>query len=61
MSTAKQWLGKHVPTTTEKLLEAVISMWSVLRLYSKDQENQVSQKYERLKLGGGQAYGRSSD
>jgi hypothetical protein len=37
-------------------IEAVLSMWSVWRLY-----NDVYRITQRLKLGGGQAYDRSSD
>jgi hypothetical protein len=48
MSTARQWLGKHAPMaadahTTIELLEAVFSMWSVLRLYDKEQRGVSSQ------------------
>jgi hypothetical protein len=59
--------GKHVNniranarqppiTITEKGLEAVFSVGSAPRLYSED-----PRPAERLKLGGGQAYDRSSD
>jgi hypothetical protein len=45
MFIARQWLGKHVPAVTdiyamiEKLLEAVFSVWFMLRLYNKDQQS----------------------
>jgi hypothetical protein len=28
--TARQWLGEHIPATTEVLLEAMFPMWFVL-------------------------------
>jgi hypothetical protein len=39
----KQWHGKHISAamnqhTTEELLEAVLSVWSVPRPYNKDQQ-----------------------
>jgi hypothetical protein len=40
MTTARQWLGKHVPAAKDayamikEMLEAVFSTWSVQRLYS---------------------------
>jgi hypothetical protein len=43
-------------------MEAVFSMrWSVLRLYNGSPLVANLEKYKRLKLGGGQAYDRSSD
>lgn len=37
MSVARQWLGKYVCETTDThALEAMLSMWSVLRLYTED-------------------------
>jgi hypothetical protein len=44
--------------TIEELLEAVLSVRPVPRLYNG---GQLSLKYKRLKLDGGQAYDRSSD
>jgi hypothetical protein len=42
----------------EELLETVFSAWSVERGYIT---RTPTRKYKRLKLGGGQAYDRSSD
>jgi hypothetical protein len=36
-------------------------MWSVPRGYKKAKVDWLSQKYKRLKLGGGQAYDISND
>jgi hypothetical protein len=42
---ARQWLGNHVSagtnTHTSELLEAVISMWSVLRLHNMDKDDRA--------------------
>jgi hypothetical protein len=52
-------------TAIEGLLEAVFSVGSTLRLYSEDlrpAETLIqNRKCKRPKLGGGQAYDRSSD
>jgi hypothetical protein len=42
-------------------LEVVFSVWSVPKLYQEDQIPLPVKKYKRLKLGGGQAYDRSSE
>jgi hypothetical protein len=48
MFIARQWLGKHVPAVMDiyamigKLLEAVFSVWFMLRLYNKAQQDQQS-------------------
>jgi hypothetical protein len=76
MAVSKQQLSKHVPAATDKCNNriTVFSMWSMPRSYNQDRwsnENEhvrgIGQgearhrKYKRLKLGGGQAYDRSSD
>jgi hypothetical protein len=49
-------------TIIELLLETVFSVWSVPRSYLEDNRGDpVSAKFKGLKLGGGQAYDRSSD
>jgi hypothetical protein len=66
----RQPRGKHVSVATNKhattgeLLEAVFSMRSVSRnsnVRAIGQGEAIHRKYKRLKLGGGQAYHRSSD
>lgn len=54
MALAKQWLSKHlsaavdVHPTIEKLLETMFPMQSILRLYSKDQNEKASQLQLRV-------------
>jgi hypothetical protein len=61
---AMQWHDKLVSVATisdATIDDAVFSVRSLSRLYSENQQQQSSQKYKRLKRGGGQAYDRSSD
>jgi hypothetical protein len=51
----------NTPTTIEDLLKAVFSVGSAPRLYKGDPGPAERIKYKRLKLGGGEAYDRSSD
>jgi hypothetical protein len=61
-----QRIVKHVPAakntqaTIVLLLETVFSTWSVQRGFKEDNWGDPVE-YKRLKLGGGQAYDRSSD
>jgi hypothetical protein len=63
-----QWLGKHGPIARQQIVNkatvgcnnkrTVFFMWFMLRCYKQGTK---SEKYKRLKLGGGQAYDRSSE